>query len=202
MTDSKIFDGDPDRLLVELATRGDASAFEELLLRHEQFVFRMILRITKVREDAEDQTQETFIRAYQNLGSFRGTSKFRTWLAQIAVNQALMCLRRRRNDVLSFLHTTSESGDNAFILELADSSPDPEQEWIRVQLGHRLEREINRLPQQLRSAFVLRYVQECSGTEAATSLGVSIGAIKSRVIRARRTIRQRLTGSTDTSICA
>lgn len=202
MTESKIYDGDPDRLLVELAAGGDTSAFEKLLLRHEQFVFRMILRITKVYEDAEDQTQETFIRAFQNLASFRGTSKFRTWLAQIAVNQALMCLRKRRSDVLSFPHSLSDGGENGVILELPDSSPDLEQEWIRVQLGQRLEREINRLPQQLRSAFILRYVHECSGIEAATTLGISIGAIKSRVIRARRTIQERLKRSTDTSICA
>lgn len=202
MTELIIFDNDPDRPLVERAASGDVTAFEKLVLQHKQSVFRTIFRITKVREDAEDQTQETFIRAYRYLASFRGNSKFKTWLMQIAVNQALMCLRKRRNDAISLVLPSSEDGEDILMLDFADFRLNPEQQWIRAQIEVHLEKEINRLPRTLRSAFILRCIHEYSGSETATQLGISVGAVKSRVGRAKNTIRERLNKSANASICA
>jgi RNA polymerase sigma-70 factor (ECF subfamily) len=194
MAESPFNGNDPDRLLVERATGGDAHAFEQLLLRYEQRVFYTILRITKIREDAEDQTQETFIRAYRNLKHFRGSSLFKTWLTQIAINQALMCLRKRQAGTVSFSYPSADDCEDSSLQDLAGPGLNPEQQWARTKLANQLEDEVNRLPKTLRSAFVLRCVHEYTSIEASIRLGVSIAAVKSRVSRARKRLRERIEG--------
>jgi RNA polymerase sigma-70 factor (ECF subfamily) len=192
MVESRIYDNDPDRQLVERAASGNIHAFNHLVHQHEQAIFCTILRITKIREDAEDQTQETFLRAYQNLRYFRGESKFKTWLTQIAVNQALVCLRKRRKEVISHIGTSPDENGDLFILDFADPGPTPEQLCAQGELADCLKREINRLPQVLRSAFALRFIHEHTGIEAALKLGISPAAVKSRVSRARKRIQERM----------
>ena len=179
---------DPDWPLVERAAEGDARAFEQLVLAYEQRIFRTILRITKVREDAEDQTQETFIRAYRGIRHFQGNSRFKTWLTQIAINQALMCLRKRHRDIVTFVHSYADDSDDFLLDGLPATGLSPEQQWAREQLAALLERKINRLPKSLRSAFVLRYVHEHTSSETARMLGISPDAVKSRALRARRSL--------------
>jgi len=200
MNESRVFGDDPDRFLVERAAGGDMHAMEQLLLQNEQLIFRTILRITKIHEDAEDQTQETFIRAYRNLGSFRGNSKFKSWLTQIAINQALMCLRKRRNDTVSFVRSLVEDGEDSHMLDVADPGLTPEQEGARAELADCLEFEVSRLPKALRSAFVLRCVYEYTTIEAAIKLGISDAAVKSRVLRARKRLRERISKSAYSSM--
>jgi RNA polymerase sigma-70 factor (ECF subfamily) len=192
MAELQIYHDDPDRQLVERAASGDINAFEHLVQQHEQSIFRTIFRITKIREDAEDHTQETFLRAYQNLAYFRGNSKFKTWLTQIAVNQALMCLRKRHKGVVSFTSASPDDNEGLFMLDFADSVPDPEQQCAQGELSDRLEYEVNRLPQRLRSAIALRFVHENTNVEAAIKLGISIAALKSRVSRARKALKKRM----------
>jgi RNA polymerase sigma-70 factor (ECF subfamily) len=192
MPEYRAYDSDPDRLLVEQAASGDMVAFEQLVQQYEQWIFHIILRITKIREDAEDQTQETLIRAYRGLKYFQGNSKFKTWLTQIAINQALMCLRKRHYNFVPFIHPSSGDREDPVLLDVADPGLNPEQQWAQTQLANRLEHEINRLPETLRSAFVLRCVHEYTSMEAAITLEISSHAVKSRVLRARRRIRERL----------
>jgi RNA polymerase sigma-70 factor (ECF subfamily) len=192
MAELQIYDNDPDRQFVERATSGDINAFEHLMQRHEQSIFRTIFRITKIHEDAEDQTQETFLRAYQNLRYFRGNSKFKTWLTQIAVNQALVCLRKRHKDVVSFIRPSPDDNEDLFAMDFADSGPNPEQRCARSELADRLEHAVNRLPYGLRSAFALRFVHEHTSLETAIKLGISIAAVKSRVSRARKRLQDHM----------
>src|ERR1700739_3984245 len=94
--DDKRYYDEPDRLLVSRVQVGDLYAFELLMRRHKDSISRIIFNITKNHEDAEDQAQETFLRAYRAISEFRGDSKFKSWLTRIAMNQALLCLRKRR----------------------------------------------------------------------------------------------------------
>lgn len=197
----RAFDGDPDRLLVERAVGGDTAAFEQLVRQYEQWIFHMILRITKIREDAEDQTQETFIKAYRGLKCFRGNSKFKTWLAQIGINQALMSLRKRSHSAVPLGWSSADDRDDLFLLDLPEPGPNPEEQWAQTQLANQLEDEINRLPKALRSAFVLRCVHEHTSIEAAISLEISIAAVKSRVLRARKRLRKRFERLPNSSNC-
>lgn len=192
MTELRAYHNDPDRMLVERAAGGDRTAFEQLVLQNEERIFRTILRITKTHEDAEDQTQETFIRAYRGLKYFRGNSKFKTWLTQIAINQALMCLRKRHSGAVSLMRSATDDNADAIPLDVAGPGLNPEQQWEQAELANHLEREVNRLPEALRSAFVLRCLHEYTSIETAIQLGISIAAVKSRVLRARRRLQARV----------
>src|ERR1700754_4432422 len=116
---------DPDSELVVRAQAGDRDAFERLVLKHKVSISRVIFRITKNREDAEDEVQETFLRAYRGLRGFRGNSKFTSWLTRIAVNQALMCLRKRRHRDLLLDHAV-ECEDDSLNHDIPEWRPDPE----------------------------------------------------------------------------
>lgn len=191
MNECKFFD--PDRQLVERAANGDVNAFERLITQNKQQIYRTIFRITKIREDAEDQMQETFMRAYRGLKYFQGNSKFKTWLTQIAVNQALMCLRKRRNNLgLPVRSENDPNSEELILLDVAESRPNPEQQWAQTEMANHLEAEVNRLPKGLRSAFILRHVHEYTSIEVAMALGISTDAVKSRVLRARRKLRERI----------
>src|ERR1700758_582528 len=113
--------------LVQAAKGGDVSAFEELVKRYDRNVFRIAQHITQNREDAEDVVQDAFIKAYQNLEQFQGNSKFYTWLVRIAVNEALMKLRRRKTSKTVSIDEDVETEDGSMPREVADWSPNPEQ---------------------------------------------------------------------------
>jgi RNA polymerase sigma-70 factor (ECF subfamily) len=192
MNELRGYDNDPDRQLVERAASGDVNAFEHLVRQYEHLIFRTIFRITKHREDAEDQTQETFLRTYLNLRYFRGNSKFKSWLTQIAINQALMCMRRRRNVAVPFIRFLLEDSEDSYVLDVADPGLNPEQNHARTELADHLAYEVSQLPTPLRSAFALRVIQGYTSVEAALELGISDAAVKSRVMRARKRLQQRL----------
>src|SRR5256884_3209157 len=113
--------------LVQAAKRGDVAAFEELVRRYDRNVFRIAQHITQNREDAEDVVQDAFLKAFQNLEQFQGQSKFYTWLVRIAVNEALMKLRRRRPERTASLDEDVKTEDDSVPREVADWSPNPEQ---------------------------------------------------------------------------
>src|SRR5438132_9808752 len=113
--------------LVQAAKRGDVAAFEELVRRYDRNVFRIAQHITQNREDAEDVVQDAFLKAFQNLEQFQGQSKFYTWLVRIAVNEALMKLRKRRTAKTVSLDEDVQTEDDAVPREVADWSPNPEQ---------------------------------------------------------------------------
>src|SRR5512142_128010 len=179
--------------LVEAARAGDIGAFEELVKRYDRNVFRIAQHITQNREDAEDVVQEAFLKAYGNLGQFQGQSKFYTWLVRIAVNEALMKLRRRRPERMVSLDEDVKTEDDTLPREVADWSPNPEQQYTQAELKDILGKTINGLPPSFRTVFVLRDVEGLSTEETAEALNLSIPAVKSRLLRARLQLRERLT---------
>lgn len=186
-------DIEEDQLLLERAKRGDHDAFGFLTQPYLGKLFKSILNITKNREDAEDSMQKALIRAFTHLQQFRGASRFSTWLVSIGVNQALMCLRSRRRKMIS-LDTGDQPGSTAPSLYLPETRMNPEEQCHNRELGDSLRRAINKLPSTFRTVFELRYVHEFSDAQAAMALGISIPAVKTRALRARRLMRQRLTG--------
>jgi len=178
--------------LVQAAKGGDVSAFEDLVKCYDRNVFRIAQHITQNREDAEDVVQDAFLKAYQNLGQFQGQSKFYTWLVRIAVNEALMRLRRRRPERMVSLDEDVKTEDDSVPREVADWSPNPEQQYSQAELKDILTRTIQGLPPSFRTVFVLRDVEGLSTEEAAEALDLSIPAVKSRLLRARLQLRERL----------
>ena len=178
--------------LVQAAKGGDVSAFEELVRRYDRNVFRIAQHITQNREDAEDVVQDAFLKAYQKLDQFQGNSKFYTWLVRIAVNEALMKLRKRKASKTVSIDEDVETEEGFVPREVTDWSPNPEQLYKQAELGDILEKTIQGLPAGFRTVFVLRDVEGLSTEETAEALGMSIPAVKSRLLRARLQLRERL----------
>ena len=178
--------------LVQAAKRGDDSAFEELVRRYDRNVFRIAQHITQNREDAEDVVQEAFLKAYGNLAQFQEQSKFYTWLVRIAVNEALMKLRKRKPERTVSLDEDIKTEDDSLPREIADWSPNPEQQYNQSELREILSKTIQGLPPGFRTVFVLRDVEGLSTEETAAALELSVPAVKSRLLRARLQLRERL----------
>lgn len=177
--------------LVAAAQRGDSAAFSELVERHERRIFRLAQNITHNREDAEDVLQDSFVQAYAHLGSFHGDARFSTWLTRIAINQALMKLRKRRANLLP-LDDKIETEDGPLPREIADWGPTPEQRYSQVELREILAEVMGRLSPTLRIVFQLRDIEELSTEETARMLGITISAVKARTLRARLQLREEL----------
>jgi len=179
--------------LVAQAREGETVAFGELVRRYEGRIFRLAQHITQNREDAEDVLQETFLKAYEHLDQFQGNSKFYTWIVRIAVNQSLMKLRRRKADRSVSLDETIDTGEDTIVREIAAWGENPEERFSREELGVLLDSAIEGLEPPYRSVFVLRDIEDLSTEETADTLGLSIPAVKSRLLRARLQLREKLT---------
>ncbi len=179
-------------LLVQAAKRGDVAAYEQLVRRYDRNVFRIANHITKNREDAEDVVQDAFLKAYENLAKFQEQSKFYTWLVRIAVNEALMKLRKRRPERTVSLDEDIKTEDDSVPREVADWSPNPEQMYSQSELREILTKTVQGLPAGFRTVFVLRDMEGLSTEETAEALDLSIPAVKSRLLRARLQLRERL----------
>lgn len=178
-------------ILVAAAKSGDISAFETLVGRYERKIFRLAMNITQNREDAEDAMQEAFLKAFEHLKEFQGNSRFYTWLVRIAVNQALMKLRKRRPNQVS-LDEDIDTGEEFIPREIEDWGPSPEQRYQQSELGGILNEAIADLDPGFRIVFQLRDIEELSTEETAEMLGLSVPAVKSRLLRARLKLRQKL----------
>jgi len=179
-------------VLVRAAKTGDDKAFGELVKRYDRNVFRIAQHITQNREDAEDVVQDAFLKAYTNLQQFQEQSKFYTWLVRIAVNEALMKLRRRRPERTVSLDEDIQTEDDSVPREVADWAPNPEQNYNQAELREILSRTIQGLPPGFRTVFILRDVEGLSTEETAEALELSVPAVKSRLLRARLQLRERL----------
>jgi RNA polymerase sigma-70 factor, ECF subfamily len=179
--------------LVAKAKAGDADAFTDLVNQYERRVFRMAKQITQNDEDAEDVLQETFLKAYSHLDGFQGNSKFYTWLVRIAVNEALMKLRKRRSDKTVPLDEPIDTGEDVVAREVAVWEDNPEQRYSREEMADILNEAVQSLKPAYRTVFVLRDIEEMSIEETAEALGLSISAVKSRLLRARLQLREKLT---------
>lgn len=179
--------------VLALARTGDVGAFSQLMKRYETKIFRLAQHITQNREDAEDVLQETFLKAYEHLDQFQGNSKFYTWVVRIAVNQALMKLRKRRSDRSVSLDEGIDTGEDTVVREIAAWDENPEQRYSREELGSILDEAVESLSPPYRTVFVLRDIEELSTEETAEALDLSIPAVKSRLLRARLQLREKLT---------
>jgi RNA polymerase sigma-70 factor, ECF subfamily len=180
-----------EHLLVAAAKAGDAAAFEELVNRYERKIFRLTMNITRNREDAEDAMQDAFMKAYSHLDKFQEESRFYTWLVRIAANEALMRLRKRRPNQLS-LDEPIESEDDFIHQQIEDWGPSPEQRYAQTEMRDILRSVIDELTPDFRVVFLLRDVEGLSTEETAEAVGISEAAVKSRLLRARLKLRQKL----------
>jgi len=184
---------DDEAAVVAQARLGNANAFNELLRRYERKIFRLAMHITQNREDAEDVLQESFLKAYEHLDQFQGQSKFYTWIVRIAVNQALMKLRKRKSDRSVSLDDTVDTGEDTIVREIAAWDENPEQKYSREELSQILTSAVDGLAPIYRAVFVLRDIDGLSTEEAAEALDLTVPAVKSRLLRARLQLREKLT---------
>jgi RNA polymerase sigma-70 factor, ECF subfamily len=184
--------------LLSAAKAGDHSAFVELCQPHSKKILQRIYRITKNLEDAEDVLQDALLKAFIHLKDFEGRSRFSSWLTRIAINSALMALRKkRRSDV------PIDQGCNDSQMWLAwepqDQTESPESHCTRREREDMLRDAICRLPSMFREVVELRHVQEYSTRETAQALGISEAAAKSRLLRARMAVRASFSKTIPTS---
>jgi len=178
--------------LVEAAQAGDHVAFSELIRRFQPYCLKSALSILRDRQDAEDEVQNALWKAFEHIRQFQHEAKFSTWLSRIVVNQCLMRLRQRRRSKLVYVEDAI-AGEETAALDLPDPRETPERSFGNRELASALRVEINRIPPLLRRVFLLRDVQELPMPEVADLLGISVAAAKSRLLRARVELRNRLT---------
>jgi len=181
-----------DLALVAEAKAGSYEAFEELVNRYEGKIYRLGMNITGNSEDAEDVLQEAFLKAFQHLGDFRADSRFYTWLVRIAVNEALMKLRKIRSDRSVPLEDEMGEDGEPIPRELADWKPNPEQIYAQAQMESILRDAAQKLPTTYRTVFLLRDVEDLTTAEAASVLGLTEGTVKARLFRGRLMLREEL----------
>jgi len=171
--------------LVAAAKRGDELAFEILVKHNQPKIFAIALRYTRVQEDAEDVTQRTFQKAFVYMRKFEGKSSFSTWLTRIAINEALMLLRRGR--ALREVRIDDSSSEGTTLgLKVPDTSPDPEARYLRREEAQILAAAMRRLRSGMRRALELRELRELTAQQTARRMGLSVSAVKARVFHGRR----------------
>jgi RNA polymerase sigma-70 factor (ECF subfamily) len=172
-----------DAELVARTRRGDEVAFEQLVLRHQRYAFNLAYRVLGDYAEAEDVTQEAFVRVWRGLSGFRGQARFTTWLYRIVHNLCLNRLPGLRRELLQ-----TEPLEEV----LADSDPSPADLFdVREQMAF-LHAQLDRLPEKYRLVLTLRYLQHLSYDEIATALEVPMGTVKTHIHRARQLLRERL----------
>jgi len=176
---------DHDQRLVSAAQSGCEAAFSELFSLYSRRIYRTVFAITKNAADAEDALQDSFLRAFVAINRFEGRSSFYSWLTRIAINSALMGLRRRRARPESSIDIASDVDGEIAPWEIRDSAPDPEQVYCQGQRSAKLVRAIQRLAPDLREVVRARLEEECSVKELAVKFNISEAAAKSRLYRAR-----------------
>lgn len=180
-----------DSQLVTLAQQGDGEAFAELIRRHQASCLKLALSILRDRSDAEDEVQNALWKAFEHIGQFQQDARFSTWLTRIVVNQCLMRLRKLRRARFLYLDDAT-IGEEMATLELPSDEPTPEDDLAQVEVSEVLKKEIRSIPPLLRHVFLLRDVEELPMADVAERLGISVAAAKSRLLRARLELRNRM----------
>jgi RNA polymerase sigma-70 factor (ECF subfamily) len=175
-----------------LLRRGNRQPFGVLVEHHERRIFFVARRITGTREDAEDVVQQTFQKAFTHLCKFEERSTFSTWLTRIAINEALMLLRKRRGLREMFIDDFSGNEETTTLPEVPDSSPDPEVRYSQREREKILSSSLDELSHGTRRAIQLRELDGRSTEETARIMGISVGAVKARVFHGRRKLRKKL----------
>jgi RNA polymerase sigma-70 factor (ECF subfamily) len=185
-------DREVDQQLVERAQRGDKKAFELLVAKYQRKVNRLLSRFIRDSAEIDDVSQEAFIKAYRALPSFRGESAFYTWLYRIAVNTAknyLVAAGRRAPTSTQFDSEEAENFEEGHQLRHMNT---PEAELMSKQIASTVNQTMNELPEELRTAIVLREIDGMSYEDIAEAMNCPIGTVRSRIFRARETIAERI----------
>jgi len=177
-----------DEQLVRKSQQDDERAFGELVSRYESKVYSLALKMVRNPEDAEDVLQDTFLRAYRGIKSFKGNSTFSTWIYRITANSALMRLRKRQLPTVSI----DDADEREAPINIADWAPGPVEQMLNQETQAAMTEAIESLPPEFRQVFVLRDIEELSNAEVAEILDLSVAAVKSRLHRARLKVRNRL----------
>jgi RNA polymerase sigma-70 factor (ECF subfamily) len=185
-----------DAQLVASLKQGDPSAFEELLKRYETKVYNLVRGLTRNEADAQDALQETFLSVFRKIGSFKEQSSLATWIYRIAVNSALMTIRKRRKreerSISLDEYMPKFAGNGHRVVELPDWSPTADEVLLNKELAQHLRESIQALDPAYRTVFILRDQEGLSNEEAAAILKISVAAVKSRLHRARLFLRERI----------
>ena len=177
-----------EEMLLSQAQSGQESAFVELCFRHSRRILFTLSRITKNREDAEDAFQESILKAFVHFEDFNRGSSFGTWLTRICINSALMILRKRRVRPEASLDEPIDESARTLQWEIANRRPNPEQYYIQSENHRRLRSAVSQLPTAYRRVLEIRLRSEGSMKEIAEEAGITIGATKSRLLRARKAL--------------
>ncbi len=177
--------------LVRVAQGGDTRAFDELVRRYRDKVYRLCFKILRHEDDAEEALQDAFLSAYRGLRNFKAESTFSTWMYRIATNASLMKYRKRREGHVS-LEQSQSSNEDAEGLQLPDWSTQPVTDLLNAETREVMEEGVQRLSEDLRTVFLLRDIEGLSNTEVADILDLTVAAVKSRLHRARLLLRERL----------
>jgi RNA polymerase sigma-70 factor (ECF subfamily) len=187
-----------DRLLVDRFRNGDSAAFEEMVTRHWDRIYGMVHQLLRNQQDAEEVTQDAFIRAHRGLANFRGDSAFSTWLYQIATNLARnrywYWWRRKRDRTVSFDQPVGEDNDTPLSEIFVGESESPGDVTVTQELVDRIAIGMEKLSAKHREILILRNVKNQSYEEIAAILGISVGTVKSRIARARDSLREIIGG--------
>lgn len=185
---------DEDAQLVGASKAGDVTAFEQLVSRYDHKLFRIAYNIVHNVDDANDMVQESFIKVFRNLGQFQSQSKFSTWLYRIVVNQCLMEIRRQgRKPAAMDLCPEFSEDDNQLPIDFSDWRPNPEEQYKESELRDLLTRLLQELRPALRVVFIMHDIEGQSLQEVADALELTLAAAKTRSLRARLHLRERLT---------
>ena len=181
-----------DHSLVQRVQRGDKVAFEMLFTKYQRRVSRLVSRFVRSDAEVEDIVQESFIKAYRALGSFRGDSAFYTWLYRIAVNTAKNHLVSASKRPISLTQFEKNDDDDFEEDHFMSDAATPESELITKQIAETVNKTMNELPADLREAIMLREIEGMSYEDIADSMGCPIGTVRSRIFRAREAISQKI----------
>jgi len=183
-----------EKALIARARAGNHTAFGELVRRHTSRVYGMSYKMLKNHEDAEDNLQNVFCKAYGKIRQFEGNSQFSTWLIRIAINEALMMLRKRRSEeVPAMVDGDGNSGDHEISTELRDLHADPERQYVSKELAAKA---LDVLQPALKHTFILQKREGWTTREVAEALDITPDTVKSRIFRARVRLKERLVNLT------
>ncbi len=180
-----------DKILIESALGGDQSAYKQLMTRHQSAIFHIVFKIVRDKETAADLVQETFMKAFSSLATYRAEYKFSTWLYRIGANCAIDHLRKQKIRTLS-LDAPTETADGTIEMEVPDDSYNPERDLLERERKISINDAIDSLPEKYRMVIVYRHKDNKSYEEIAEALNIPIGTVKARIFRARELLKKKL----------
>ena len=181
-----------DRRLIELAKGGDNKSFDRLMIRYRKSVYYMIFKMVRNAEDAEDLTQETFVKAFGSLQKFDPQYAFSTWLFKIGTNNCIDFIRKKKMILYSINESTQNEEGNMLFMQIVDPNLIPYERVLKEQRKHYLGLAIESLPQRYRELIYKRYFEELSYEEIAASLSIPLGTVKAQLHRSRELLNDAL----------